>query len=144
MAFVTIAALLMVANGAAMLIYLSDRYMSPEFLTSRDWVWFTYLTFLTFVVGPWLLWSMVKRLTAPGPGIDKQEIDFQSPELKAAVDEAREKLPSFIEQARRHIDDAYIRFPKTTDKDDAEHVWGYVHHYENGIFQRLHGRRSLR
>jgi hypothetical protein len=35
--FVAIAALIMVANGAAMLIYLSDRYRSPEFSMALDW-----------------------------------------------------------------------------------------------------------
>jgi len=35
---------------------------------------------------------------------------------------------------RRHEDGAYVKFPLRTDAGVTEHIWAYVHHYADGIF----------
>ena len=87
------------------------------------------------VLGP-VWWVPVgwRALADPGLGIENQKVDFRSPELIEARKKAKSTLPYFIEQTRQHIDDAYIRFPLETDEKATEHVWAYVHHYQDGIF----------
>lgn len=69
-----------------------------------------------------------------GPGIEEFYIDFESPELTTSIKKAKEQLPLFIEEVAKDIDRAYIKFPFSTDTDNTEHIWAYVHHYNNGQF----------
>lgn len=86
-------------------------------------------------LGVSVVWVIGKRLTDPGPGIEKQEVDFRSPEVVEAVRKAQDTLPYFVEQACRHIDGAYVKFSSTTTyRGTVERLWGYVHHYEDGVF----------
>ena len=73
-------------------------------------------------------------LSDPGQGVEKQQVDFESPELLEAGKRAINTLPYFVEQVRRHIDGAYVRFAFVSDEEPAERMRGYVHHYENGVF----------
>lgn len=75
-----------------------------------------------------------KWLRDDGPGIEGLEIDFQAPELRASVDQARRALPTFLRAVARHQDGAYIKFPLVTDAGTKEHIWAYVHHYADGVF----------
>jgi uncharacterized protein YegJ (DUF2314 family) len=81
-----------------------------------------------FVIFGW------KWLNDSGPGIENKKIDFESPELVASVKEAKNKLKFFIDKVINDIDGAFIKFPFKTDQDVTEHVWAYVHYYENGDF----------
>ena len=68
------------------------------------------------------------------PGIESLPIDFDSPELRASVEHARRNLPTFLRAVARHQDGAYIKFPLVTDAGVTEHIWAYVHHYADGVF----------
>lgn len=68
------------------------------------------------------------------PGIQDQDIDFDSPELRDSVAQARAELPRFIELVRQEQGEAYIKFPFVTDRDVTEHMWAFVHRYANGAF----------
>jgi len=68
------------------------------------------------------------------PGIEALDIDFDSPELRESVNEARAQLPRFIELLRQEVGESYIKFPFVTDLGVTEHIWAYVHGYENGTF----------
>jgi uncharacterized protein YegJ (DUF2314 family) len=69
-----------------------------------------------------------------GPGIEDQKIDFESSEMIASIEEAKNKLTFFLEEVQNNVDGAFIKFPYQTDQNITEHVWAYVHHYKNGIF----------
>ncbi|HEY1269107.1 MAG TPA: DUF2314 domain-containing protein [Candidatus Binatia bacterium] len=73
-------------------------------------------------------------LTDGGPGIEKQDIDIHSPEVLGSVAEAKRTLPGFIADVKKNIDGAYVKFPLLTDKGATEHIWAYVHHYADGVF----------
>ncbi|GMV90722.1 MAG: hypothetical protein AMXMBFR82_05000 [Candidatus Hydrogenedentota bacterium] len=68
-------------------------------------------------------------------GIADQDIDYDSPELRDSVSEARARLPQFIEQVMRDEKNASIKFPFITDQGVTEHLWGYVHGYDEGSFE---------
>ncbi len=97
---------------AAVLDSIFDQFVVPIVVVLYGWSW----------------------LSDPGMGIENQDVDSESLELLEAGKRARDTLPYFVDQARRHIDGAYIRFSLVTDEEPAEHMWGYVHHFENGIF----------
>jgi len=87
------------------------------------------------LAGPIVMLSVGwKWLLDVGPGLEKQDIDFNSPEMHAASAEARRTLPYFIAEVNRHVDGAYIKFPFTTDQGVIEHIWAYVHHHEEECF----------
>jgi uncharacterized protein YegJ (DUF2314 family) len=75
-----------------------------------------------------------KWLRDDGPGIESLPIDFEAPALRASVDHARRTLPTFLRAVGRHQDGAYIKFPLRTDAGATEHIWAYVHHYADGMF----------
>ena len=81
-----------------------------------------------------MIWLGVKWLFGSEPGLDDEHIDFDSPELQAARQQAKETLPHFIRQVSHGVDQAYIKFPFQTDQGVTEHIWGYVHHFSNGEF----------
>ena len=90
--------------------------------------------FILFTLVFCLITLIVAFLFAGTSGIENEDIDFDSPELRASVEEARTTLPYFIEQVSHHVDEAYIKFPLLTDSGCTEHIWAYVHHYENATF----------
>jgi uncharacterized protein YegJ (DUF2314 family) len=89
-----------------------------------------------FLLAPMLFWMGLKWLFYQGRGIEIEGLrpDFRSRVISEAANSAGDALPYLIEQARQYVDGAYILFPSITDKGVTEHVWAYVHHYENGIF----------
>jgi hypothetical protein len=97
---------------AAILDSIFDQFVVPIVVVLYGWSW----------------------ISDPGRGIDKQDVDSESPELLEAGKRAGNTLPYFVDQVRRHVDEAYIRFSQATDEGSAYSMWGYVHHYENGVF----------
>lgn len=81
-----------------------------------------------------MIWFGAAWLFGSGPGLENEDIDFDSPELLAATEQARDTLPYFIGRVSQHIDNAFVKFPFQTDQGVTEHIWGYVHHHEDGIF----------
>jgi uncharacterized protein YegJ (DUF2314 family) len=81
-----------------------------------------------------MLWYGWRWLNDGGPGIETLQIDPQAPELVASVREARRTMPAFLEAVQRHADQTYLKFPLTTDAGVTEHIWAYVHHYADGVF----------
>jgi uncharacterized protein YegJ (DUF2314 family) len=81
-----------------------------------------------------MIWVGWRWLTDGGPGIEKQGVDFDAPELISSVAEAKRTLPSFIAEVKKNIDGAFVKFPLLTDKGVTEHIWAYVHNYKDGVF----------
>jgi uncharacterized protein YegJ (DUF2314 family) len=81
-----------------------------------------------------MMWVGWRWLIDGGPGIEKQRVDFHSPELIGSVAEAKRTLPSFIAEVKKNVDGAYVKFSLLTDKGVAEHIWAYVHNYKDGVF----------
>jgi uncharacterized protein YegJ (DUF2314 family) len=67
-------------------------------------------------------------------GVEDQEIDYDSPELRDSVLQARARLPEFVEHVRRDGENASIKFPFVTDQGVTEHLWAYVHGFNDGMF----------
>lgn len=82
-----------------------------------------------------MAWYGWRWLTNEGPGIEDTPMDFNCEELKASVYKARATLPWFVEQVERKVESAHIKFPLKTQNDVIEHVWGYVHAFQNDIFK---------
>lgn len=81
------------------------------------------------------VWYGFRWLLNLGPGIDhRQDVDYKNPIFIAALAQARRTLPDLIERLKPHADNFYIKFPIVTDAEVTEHIWGYVHHYEDGVF----------
>jgi hypothetical protein len=127
---------MMVAIGVAGLaiVYVRFRVIVWHATDFPEHFWMVIDDLYTIAVGLLLAWSGWRWLTDPGSGIEKQKVDTQSWELVEAMDRAKSTLPYFIEQVRRHVDDAYIKFPLENDQGVIESVWAYVHHYEDGVF----------
>jgi hypothetical protein len=98
--------------SAAVLDTIFDQFVVPVVVVLYGWSW----------------------IADPGSGIEAQDVDSESPELLEAGKRAGNTLPYFLDQVRRHMDEAYIRFSRVTDEGQAYDMWGYVHHYENGVF----------
>ena len=81
-----------------------------------------------------MVWVGWRWMRDDGPGIETLQIDPKAPELLAATERARRTLPLFLGAVRRHEDGAYVKFPLCTDAGVTEHIWAYVHHYADGIF----------
>jgi uncharacterized protein YegJ (DUF2314 family) len=81
-----------------------------------------------------MVWQGRRWLLDIGPGIETLQIDPNAPELLASVDKARHTMPFFLDAVRRHQDGTYIKFPLVTDGGVTEHIWAYVHHYSDGVF----------
>lgn len=81
-----------------------------------------------------MIWIGWRWLTDAGAGVEEQDIDIESPELVASVAEAKRTLATFKAEVEKHIDGAYLKFPLVTDKGVTEHIWAYVHHYADGVF----------
>ena len=94
----------------------------------------SYFIYIGFAVPAVMIWYGVRRLFYFSGGVEEQEIDFNSPELLASKDQARATLGYFTQQAEKHIDGAFVKFPLQTDEDFTEHIWGYVHHYADEVF----------
>lgn len=101
-------------------------------ISSIDEISIKYLVWFILSIG--FLSFGSKWLNDSGPGIEEHNIDFDSPELTGSIDKAKETLPFFISKIKNHIDGAYLKFPFLTDENITEHIWAYVHHYENGVF----------
>jgi uncharacterized protein YegJ (DUF2314 family) len=67
-------------------------------------------------------------------GVEDQEIDYDSPELRDSVLQARARLPEFVEHVRRDGENAALKFPFVTDQGVTEHLWAYVHGFNDGMF----------
>ena len=81
-----------------------------------------------------LIWVGAKWLFGSEPGLESLDIDRDSAELQAAIQQAKETLPNFIRQVSGGVDQGYVKFPFQTDQGVIEHIWGHVHHYSNGQF----------
>jgi len=81
-----------------------------------------------------ITWYGWRWLLDVGAGIETLQIDPNAPELTASALKARQTLPGFLEAVRKHEDGAYIKFPLVTDAGVKEHIWAYVHHYADGVF----------
>jgi uncharacterized protein YegJ (DUF2314 family) len=81
-----------------------------------------------------MVWYGWRWLMDEGPGIETLQIDPEAPELSRSVQQARQTMPGFLAEVRRHADGAYIKFPLLTDAGVTEHIWAYVHHYADGVF----------
>lgn len=81
-----------------------------------------------------MIWAGWKWVSDGGPGLERQAIDFTAPELHSALAEARRTLPRFVAEVRKNVDGAYVKFPLQTDMQVTEHVWAYVHSYQDGLF----------
>lgn len=79
----------------------------------------------------WFGWRWMRDI---GPGIETLQIPPDAPELVASVGHARRTLPRFLEAVSRHEDGAYVKFPLHTDDGRVEHIWAYVHHHADGVF----------
>jgi len=69
-----------------------------------------------------------------GPGIETVQIDPMCPELVASVEKAKKTMPAFLSAVSQHVDNAYVKFSIVTDTGVTEHIWAYVHHYGDGVF----------
>ena len=81
-----------------------------------------------------MIWYGWRWMMDIGPGLQDQQIDLQAPELSAAVAEAQRTMPAFLKEVQKHLDGAYVKFPLVTDKGVTEHIWAYVHHHGDGVF----------
>ncbi len=81
-----------------------------------------------------MIWFGWRWLLDDGPGIESLQIDPNAPELVNAKVQARRSMPVFLAAVRQHEDGAFLKFPLVTDAGVTEHIWAYVHHYANGIF----------
>ena len=117
-------------SGVALLIFIFYSFFksTPSFGAES----LKYLFWLLFPIG--FIAFGWKWLNDSGPGIEDHNIDFDSPELITSVEKAKATLPFFIDNVKKHMDGAYLKFPFQTDEDITEHVWAYVHHYENRSF----------
>jgi uncharacterized protein YegJ (DUF2314 family) len=94
----------------------------------------SYRTVFQFILPLAMVWYGWRWLLDIGPGVESVQIDPDAPELAASVLKARRTLPAFLEVVRRHEDGAYIKFPLVTEAGVVEHIWAYVHHYAEGVF----------
>jgi uncharacterized protein YegJ (DUF2314 family) len=116
-------------TGAALIVWLLYNLASPISSFNNS-----YLGVFGLLLPVCMLWFGWRWLADGGPGIEAQDIDIHAPEIVGSISMARKTLPHFLEEVRRHIDGAYIKFPLTTDRGTTEHIWAYVHHYGNGVF----------
>jgi hypothetical protein len=86
------------------------------------------------VAGFVLMWLGWRRLMDPGKGVEQQPIDWDAPELVDSITKAHEHIDYFIARVIANVDGAYIKFPFETDTGVKEFVWGYVHNYNDGVF----------
>jgi len=75
-----------------------------------------------------------KWIRYEGRGIEQTPIDFKCQELVESVAHAQKTLPYFVEEVKKNIDGAFIKFALTTAQGNLEHIWAYVHSYQNGQF----------
>jgi len=66
-------------------------------------------------------------------GIEAFDIDYDSPELRNSVSEARARLPQFIDRIQQGEEYASIKFPFVTDQGVTEHLWAYVHGFDDDV-----------
>jgi len=81
-----------------------------------------------------MIWYGWRWLCDDGPGIETLQIDPNAPELIDAKVQARRSMAVFLAAVRQHEDGAYLKFPLLTDAGVTEHIWAYVHHYADGVF----------
>src|SRR5262249_42019303 len=81
-----------------------------------------------------MIWYGWRWLSDGGPGIETIQISNDVPELVRSRAQARRTMNVFLEAVRRHVDGAFVKFPLVTDAGVTEHIWGYVHHYADGVF----------
>ena len=115
--------------GSALIVWFLYNLVSPTSSFQSG-----YLGAFGLLLPVCMVWFGWRWLADGGPGIEAQDIDVHAPEIVGSVSMARKTLPRFLEEARNHMDGAYIKFPLTTDRGVTEHIWAYVHHYGNGVF----------
>jgi uncharacterized protein YegJ (DUF2314 family) len=81
-----------------------------------------------------MIWFGWRWLSDAGPGIETLQMDHGEPELVRSREQARSTLPTFRAAVATHTDGAYIKFPLVTDAGVTEHIWAYVHHYADGVY----------
>ena len=81
-----------------------------------------------------MIWYGWRWFRDDGPGIETLQIDPDAPELIKAKVQARRSMQIFVDAVRRHEDGAFLKFPLVTDAGVTEHIWAYVHHYADGVF----------
>jgi uncharacterized protein YegJ (DUF2314 family) len=94
----------------------------------------SYRSVFQLIVPVAMVWYGWRWLADIGPGIGTLQIDPNAPELLASVEQAKRTMPTFLKAVQAHQDGAYVKFPLATDSGTTEHIWAYVHHYADGIF----------
>jgi uncharacterized protein YegJ (DUF2314 family) len=100
---------------------------TPEFRSS-------FRSVVQLVMPVAMVWFGWRWMLDIGPGIETLQIPPEAPELVASIGHARRTLPRFLEVVGRHEDGAYVKFPMWADDGKVEHIWAYVHHHANGVF----------
>ncbi len=83
---------------------------------------------IAFVIYGW------RWLRYEGAGVEDTPVDLQCPELVESVKQARQSLPYFIQQVQQNVEGAFVKFPINTPRGLIEHIWGYVHAYQDSKF----------
>jgi uncharacterized protein YegJ (DUF2314 family) len=102
-------------------------YPTPEFQRSFRSV-FQLIVPIVFLKYGW------RWIRYEGPGIEETPADFTCRELIESVKQAKDALPYFLNQVRNNIDGSLVKFPIKTPQGLTEHIWGYVHSYQDGKF----------
>ncbi len=100
---------------------------TPEFQRSYLGI-FQLAVPIAFLIVGW------RWLRYQGPGIEETRPDLSCPELAESVQHAKQAMPYFLEQVRKNIDNAFVKFPMKTERGLTEHIWAYVHSYQEGKF----------
>jgi uncharacterized protein YegJ (DUF2314 family) len=75
------------------------------------------------------LWSWEQGRKRRARGLD---IDTTDPIWLAALEKARASLPRFLELAKDHPTQAFVKYPLQTTKGFTEHVWGPLISFSEG------------
>src|ERR1700739_2426487 len=102
-------------------------YPTPEFQRSFFGL-FQLVVPAAFLIYGW------RWMRYEGAGIEETPGTAEIPELTESISQARQTLPYFISQVEKNVDNAFIKFLLITQQGFKEHIWAYVHSYQNGTF----------
>ena len=100
---------------------------TPEFKRSYFGI-FQLIIPIGFLIYGW------KWIRYKGRGIEQTPADFKCQELIESVAHAQKTLPYFVGEVQKNVDGAFIKFSLSTAQGNLEHIWAYVHSYQNGKF----------
>lgn len=115
--------------GVAILAWFlyNQFYPTPEFQRSYFGI-FQLAVPIAFLYYGW------RWVRYEGEGIESIPPTEEIPEVNESVIQAQATLSYFISQVEKNADNAYIKFPLTTTQGFKEHIWAYVHSYQDGSF----------